>query len=162
MLGCLFPLDERKHPKAPKKRSGPPPSQPGRAANRHHRKAAELKKIRELFGRNPRALADSIAAEALPSDEPDIPPMDEVMRVHGAMFESPSPPDREPFTPKGPSPSLPFSPITPQNVKAAKRTWKLSAPGCDGVLAMKVQRCCDGALAVLFNLVLASRYQPPD
>ena len=161
MLEHLFPVDERKYPKVPKKRNASP-QQPERPPNRTHRKAAELKLAQDLFNKNPRLVADAIAAGAPLSGSQVGPEMDDVMDVHGSMLESLSPPDREPHNEKGKLSSQPYRPITPEDVRRAKTGWRPSAPGCDGVLVPKVARSSDDALAVLFSLILASKYQPPE
>ncbi|KAJ3640264.1 hypothetical protein Zmor_003573 [Zophobas morio] len=161
ILAVIFPTDERKYPRQVRKHverrfaTRAPP-------NRNARKAAEYKKAQDLYGRNPRALADAITSNEVFADDPMVPSMEEVMEVHGKPFELPSIPDSEPFTP--PVKQLPnsFTPITPKDVCAAKKGWRVAAPGCDGVSIPQVVRCSDNTLAILFNLVLASAYHPPD
>ena len=84
--------------------------------------------------------------------------MEDVMEVHGRPLELPSLQENESFALPAKTNSNTFNPISPKDVCAAKKGWRVAAPGCDGVSIPQVLRCSDNILVILFNLVLASAY----
>ncbi|XP_063929918.1 uncharacterized protein LOC135142177 [Zophobas morio] len=157
MLLLLFPLDERAKQK--KVSAGKSAANNG-AANRNQKRMADYKSTQDLYAKDRKRLADKIASGE-PLDVPTIyPEMSAIMEVHGNVFLSESPPDDHPFQTPSASIETEFSPVSAEEVSAAKKGWPRSAPGRDGVTVPAVSKCNNNILAARFNLILVSRYQP--
>ncbi len=128
--------------------------------SRGHR-ASLYKKTQDLWQKKRSALASIIldggTVEAL--GEGDVPTVGDVEELYGGIFESVSIRDEEPVQSAKSSQPV-FVPVTPEEVGAAKKGWRVSAPGPDGIGVAAVRARSDVELAVLFTVILWKGLQP--
>jgi hypothetical protein len=122
-------------------------------------RASFYKKCQDLFQKNRRGLAEMILTGREETDVKAVPSVSSVEALYGGIFESPSPPDDEPYEQKRTGVSE-FAYITLDEIRAAKSGWSVSAPGVDRVSVATVKNMSEAALAVLFNAVVFRNVQP--
>jgi hypothetical protein len=142
----------------------------GRRAKRKHghhyaqthtgsgQRASNYKKCQDISQKNRRGLAEMILTGREEADAKAVPSIPSVEALYGGIFESPSPPDEEPYEQKITGVSE-FKHITLYEIRAAKSGWSVSAPGVDRVPGATVINMSEAVFGVLFNVVVFRNVQ---
>ena len=156
----LNSLSERKPKQRQRRAKKKPVRHYGQTNTGSSPRASRYKNYQDFFAKNRRGLAEMILTGREGTGPEAVPSITSVENLYGGIYESPSPPDDEPFIPKNreTSTGLPF--ISQDEIRVAKAGWSISAPGMDQIPVATVKTMSEVELAVLFNIVLFRNVQP--
>lgn len=110
--------------------------------------------------KNRSTLVDKILSGKKLDDQELYPSIKDTEDLYASLFESPSPSDHHAIHDHKAATET-FTPITAEEVAAAKKTWRRSAPGLDGIEVDTVAKMDNAKLAALFSIIYATAVQPP-
>lgn len=132
----------------------------GRANGIRGKRSTYYKKVQQLYGKNKKSLAQHILNDTAISQHSNAEPSLQSIRQHftNSFGSEATPtviePSREAIT------EMPWTSITADEVANAKKGWRHSAPGPDGISTRQIIQTDNRALAVVFNLVTITNTVP--